>query len=203
MEDKIELKVLGITYNPVQSGAYALLLRELDGPHRIPVVVGVAEAQSIAMRLENIVPPRPMSHDLMVSMFHVFGISLEEVFIYKFSEGVFMSQLQLNDGSKTITLDSRTSDAIALALRTNARIFTTPEIVQKTGILIDVKEEKESLASQAATPLSKLPLEVLQQRLQECVDNEEYERAAEIQKIIKMRGEQAAREDAPGKPSNE
>ena len=105
MEDKIELKVLGITYNPVQSGAYALLLRELDGPHRIPVVVGVAEAQSIAMRLENIVPPRPMSHDLMVSVFHVFGISLEEVFIYKFSEGVFMSQLQLNDGSKTITLD--------------------------------------------------------------------------------------------------
>ena len=203
MEDKIELKVLGITYNPVQSGAYALLLRELDGPHRIPVVVGVAEAQSIAMRLENIVPPRPMSHDLMVSMFHVFGISLEEVFIYKFSEGVFMSQLQLNDGSKTITLDSRTSDAIALALRTNARIFTTPEIVKKTGILIDVKEEKESLASQAATPLSKLPLEVLQQRLQECVDNEEYERAAEIQKIIKMHGEQTAREDAPGKLSNE
>ena len=71
MEDKIELKVLGITYNPVQSGAYALLLAEVDGPYRIPIVVGLAEAQAIAMRLENIIPPRPMSHDLMVSMmFH-------------------------------------------------------------------------------------------------------------------------------------
>ena len=81
MNDKVELKVLGITYNPVQSGAYALLLREVDGPCRIPVVVGIAEAQSIAMRLENVIPPRPMSHDLMVSMLHAFGISLEEVFI--------------------------------------------------------------------------------------------------------------------------
>lgn len=200
MENKIELKVLGITYNPVQSGAYALLLKELDGPYRIPIVVGIAEAQSIAMRLENIVPPRPMSHDLMVSLFHAFGISLDEVLIYKFNEGVFMSELKLSNGVQTISLDSRTSDAIALALRTNARIFTTPEIIKKTGILIDVKDEKNSVAHHAATPLSKMPLEVLQQRLQECVDNEEYERAAEIQKLIKMRGEQASSQDETKDP---
>ena len=79
--DKIELQVWGITYNPVQSGAYALLLRQVDGDYRIPVVVGVAEAQSIAMRLENVIPPRPMSHDLMVSILHAFGISIDEVTI--------------------------------------------------------------------------------------------------------------------------
>lgn len=188
MNDKVELKVLGITYNPVQSGAYALLLREVDGPCRIPVVVGIAEAQSIAMRLENVIPPRPMSHDLMVSMLHAFGISLEEVFIYKFSEGVFMSELQLNDGTQQLSLDSRTSDAIALALRTGAPIYTTREIVEKTGIVMEMKDAAGNrVEGSAMPPLSKMPLDMLKKRLQECVESEEYERAAEIQAIIKQR----------------
>lgn len=188
MNDKVELKVLGITYNPVQSGAYALLLREVDGPCRIPVVVGIAEAQSIAMRLENVIPPRPMSHDLMVSMLHAFGISLEEVFIYKFSEGVFMSELQLNDGTQQLSLDSRTSDAIALALRTGAPIYTTRAIVEKTGIVMEMKDaEGNRVEGSAMPPLSKMPLDMLKKRLQESVESEEYERAAEIQAIIKQR----------------
>jgi bifunctional DNase/RNase len=121
MDSRVELKVLGITYSQVQKGAYALLLSQVDGPYRIPVVVGVAEAQSIAMKLENIIPPRPMSHDLMVSLFHAFGISLEQVFIYKFHDGTFLSELTLKGKDAEITLDSRTSDAIALAVRTDAR----------------------------------------------------------------------------------
>ena len=90
-EDRVRLKVLGITYSQVQQGAYALVLEQVGGPYRIPVVVGVSEAQAIAVRLEKIAPPRPMPHDIMVSMTHGFGISLDEVFIYEFNNGVFLS----------------------------------------------------------------------------------------------------------------
>ena len=185
--DKIELQVWGITYNPVQSGAYALLLRQVDGEYRIPIVVGVAEAQSIAMRLENVIPPRPMSHDLMVSMLHAFGISIDEVLIYEFNEGVFMSQIQLNDGEKQVSLDSRTSDAIALALRTNARIFTTPEVMKQTGILIEKNEKGDSVIRKEPRTLADYSLTELQSLLDEAVDREEYERAAEIQRMMKTK----------------
>ena len=185
--DKIELQVWGITYNPVQSGAYALLLRQVDGEYRIPVVVGVAEAQSIAMRLENVIPPRPMSHDLMVSILHAFGISIDEVLIYEFNDGVFMAQILLNDGEKQVTLDSRTSDAIALALRTNARIFTTPEVLKQTGILIEKNEKGEPVVRKEPRTLADYTLDELQSLLDEAVDREEYERAAEIQRIIKTK----------------
>lgn len=201
MEDKIELKVLGITYNPVQSGAYALLLREVDGPYRIPIVVGASEAQSIAMRLENIIPPRPMSHDLMVSMMHAFGIRLEEVFIHQFNEGVFTSELRLDNGIHEITLDSRTSDAIALALRTDARIYTTPEIINKTGIVIETKEDDTHVARKPPKSLQEMPVEELKKRMDEAVEREEYERAAEIQKLIKAR-QQGSRGASPQKPKD-
>ena len=185
--DKIELQVWGITYNPVQSGAYALLLRQVDGEYRIPIVVGVAEAQSIAMRLENVIPPRPMSHDLMVSMLHAFGISIDEVLIYEFNEGVFMSQIQLNDGKKQVSLDSRTSDAIALALRTNARIFTTPEVMKQTGILIEKNEKGDPVIRKEPRTLADYSLTELQSLLDEAVDREEYERAAEIQRMMQTK----------------
>ena len=185
--DKIELQVWGITYNPVQSGAYALLLRQVDGEYRIPIVVGVAEAQSIAMRLENVIPPRPMSHDLMVSMLHAFGISIDEVLIYEFNEGVFMSQIQLNDGEKQVSLDSRTSDAIALALRTNARIFTTPEVMKQTGILIEKNEKGDPVIRKEPRTLADYSLTELQLLLDEAVDREEYERAAEIQRMMQTK----------------
>ena len=185
--DKIELQVWGITYNPVQSGAYALLLRQVDGEYRIPIVVGVAEAQSIAMRLENVIPPRPMSHDLMVSMLHAFGISIDEVLIYEFNEGVFMSQIQLNDGEKQVSLDSRTSDAIALALRTNARIFTTPEVMKQTGILIEKNEKGDPVIRKEPRTLVDYSLTELQSLLDEAVDREEYERAAEIQRMMQTK----------------
>lgn len=185
--DKIELQVWGITYNPVQSGAYALLLRQVNGEYRIPIVVGVAEAQSIAIRLENVIPPRPMSHDLMVSMLHAFGISIDEVLIYEFNEGVFMSQIQLNDGEKQVSLDSRTSDAIALALRTNARIFTTPEVMKQTGILIEKNEKGDPVIRKEPRTLADYSLTELQSLLDEAVDREEYERAAEIQRMMQTK----------------
>ena len=187
-EDKVRLKVLGITYSQVQQGAYALVLEQVGGPYRIPVVVGVSEAQSIAVRLENIVPPRPMPHDIMVSMSHGFGISLDEVFIYKFDDGVFLSELRFSNDDRSIAIDSRTSDAIALSLRTGAPIYTTREILEQTGFVIPdeeiEKDEKTGEEEPAEIRLDKLAVVELEKMLAGCVEREEYERAAEIKAVI-------------------
>ena len=188
MEDRVKLKVLGITYSQVQQGAYALVLEQVGGPYRIPVVVGVSEAQSIAVRLENIVPPRPMPHDIMVSMSHGFGISLDEVFIYKFDDGVFLSELRFSNDDRSIAIDSRTSDAIALSLRTGAPIYTTREILEQTGFIIPdeeiKKDEKTGEEEPAEIRLDKLAVVELEKMLAGCVEREEYERAAEIKAVI-------------------
>ena len=187
-EDKVRLKVLGITYSQVQQGAYALVLEQVGGPYRIPVVVGVSEAQSIAVRLENIVPPRPMPHDIMVSMSHGFGISLDEVFIYKFDDGVFLSELRFSNDDRSIAIDSRTSNAIALSLRTGAPIYTTREILEQTGFIIPdeeiKKDEKTGEEEPAEIRLDKLAVVELEKMLAGCVEREEYERAAEIKAVI-------------------
>ena len=187
-EDKVILKVLGITYSQVQQGAYALVLEQVGGPYRIPVVVGVSEAQSIAVRLENIVPPRPMPHDIMVSMSHGFGISLDEVFIYKFDDGVFLSELRFSNDDRSVAIDSRTSDAIALSLRTGAPIYTTREILEQTGFILPDEEKKEADSAEEDEPaeirLDKLAVVELEKMLAGCVEREEYERAAEIKAVI-------------------
>lgn len=185
--EKIKLKVSGITYSQVKQGAYALVLEQENGPYRIPVVVGVAEAQAIAVKIEDIIPPRPMTHDVMASIAHGFGISLDEVFIYKFDEGIFLSELHLSNDERQIVVDSRTSDAIALALRTGAPIYTTREVVEQTGFIIPESAEKkrESAPDEPRElRLSKLAIEELEKMLGECVEREEYERAAEIKAVI-------------------
>ena len=177
------MDVVGITYSQIQAGAYALLLKQHDGDLRVPIVVGVPEAQAIAMRLEHVIPPRPLSHDLMVSMFHAFGISLDEVLIYKFSDGVFMSRLKLSTNEQDMELESRTSDAIALALRTNAPIYTTQEVLDKTGFLIKDGEQGK-VAVKPKRELSDMTVEELQKKLNRAVKLEKYELAASIQKAI-------------------
>lgn len=184
-ENLIELKVLGITRGEVQAGAYALVLENADSTpdesRRIPIVVGTAEAQAIALRLENVVSPRPLTHDLFVSLFHVYGIELEGVTIYSFKEGVFASMLHLNNGTVKVDIDARTSDAIAIALRTGAPIYTTPEVMELTSYQWRSDGEYKP---QRPVRLEDLPVEKLERRLQHYVDKEEYERAAKIQKII-------------------
>ena len=185
--EKIKIKVSGITYSQVKQGAYALVLEQENGPYRIPVVVGVAEAQAIAVKIEDIIPPRPMTHDVMASIAHGFGISLDEVFIYKFDEGIFLSELHLSNDERQIVVDSRTSDAIALALRTGAPLSTTREVVEQTGFIIpESAEKKRESASDEPRELrlSKLAIEELEKMLGECVEREEYERAAEIKAVI-------------------
>lgn len=184
-DNLIALKVLGITRSEVQAGAYALLLENADSTpdqaRRIPIVVGAAEAQSIAVHLEQVLPSRPLTHDLFVSLFHVYGIELKRVVIYNFKDGVFAAMLHLDNGMAEVDIDSRTSDAIAIALRTGAPIYTTPEVMELTSYewLRDGEYK-----SQKPLRLEDLPVEKLERRMQQYVDKEEYERAAKIQKII-------------------
>lgn len=184
-ENLIELKVLGITRSEVQPGAYALLLENADSTQdearRIPIVVGAAEAQSIAVNLEQIMPSRPLTHDLFVSMFHVYGIELKGVTIYSFKDGVFASFLHLSNGTVTVDIDSRTSDAIAIALRSSAPIYTTPEVMNLTSY--EWRRDGD-YKPQRRVRLEDLPVEKLEQRMQRYIAKEEYEKAARVQKII-------------------
>ncbi|MBQ3730760.1 MAG: bifunctional nuclease family protein [Muribaculaceae bacterium] len=184
-ENMIKLKVLGITRSEVQPGAYALLLENADSTpdeaRRIPIVVGAAEAQSIAVILEQVVPPRPLTHDLFVSMFHIYGIELLRVVIYSFKDGVFAAMLHVANSTTKVEIDSRTSDAIAIALRTGAPIYTTPEVMKLTSY--EWRRDGE-YKPQKPVRLEDLPLDKLERRMQHYVDLEQYEKAARIQKII-------------------
>ncbi len=196
-EDRIQLKVMGLSYSQFKSGAYALILEEIDGPHRIPIIIGAADAQSIAIRLERIIPLRPNTHDLFVSFAHAFGVKLKEVLIYKFEDGIFSSELTFTDGERTIVIDSRTSDAVAIAMRTQAPIFTTREILDETGFILEdvISEQRDSEQSSdgsdssdsAAQPLSldDMTERELEEKLNEAIQEEKYEEAAKISEILK------------------
>lgn len=188
-DNLIPLRVMGLSYNRLQNGAYALLLAQTDGPYRIPVVIGAPEAQSIAIALEGIITPRPLTHDLFTTFAQAFGARLVRVFIYRFEDGIFSSELTFTDGLRTITLDARTSDAIALAIRSRTPIFTTPEILEETGFIIEEQESAtasgESPAAEEETPAE--TVEQLEQRLAELIANDEYEEAARLKKIIEQR----------------
>ncbi len=198
----VKLNVLGISYSQTQSGAYALILTEENGERRIPIIVGGFEAQSIAIELEGLKPPRPLTHDLFMNFAKVFGIAINEVVIYKLEEGVFYSQLQCDNGIDNITLDARTSDAIALALRFKCPIYTTEEIIAKAGIVLDFdKEIPGQPAASGETEKIKSPapvsypssefkaysLEELNEILDEAIGNEDYERASKIRDEINLR----------------
>ena len=201
---RVRLRVLGISYSQIQYGAYALILAQMGGPFRIPVVIGASEAQAIALKMEGIVPPRPLTHDLFTGLGHAFGIELVEVFIYRFEDGVFYSELTFTDGERTVTLDSRTSDAVAVAMRTGAPIYTTPEILTETGfeledLAADTGEGEEGelrndddAESAEVTPvrtpkLENYTIEELKKTLAKLIDNEEYEEAARVAEIIKRK----------------
>ena len=194
-EELIELKVLGITRSEVQPGAYALLLENADSTpdeaRRIPIVVGAAEAQSIAVNLEQVMPSRPLTHDLFVSMFHVYGIKLQWVIIYSFKDGVFAAMMQMSNGITAAEIDARTSDAIAIALRTGAPIFTTHEVMEQTSY----EWRRDGNYQQKPVRLEDLPVEKLERRMQHYVDKEEYEKAARVQKIIARKTNPLAEEE--------
>ncbi|WP_289856133.1 bifunctional nuclease family protein [uncultured Muribaculum sp.] len=198
-DNRIQLKVLGISYSQIQTGAYALILAQIDGPYRIPVVIGATEAQSIAIRMENIIPPRPMTHDLFVSFAHAFGVKLKEVFIYKFEDGIFSSELTFSDGERQIVLDSRTSDAIGIAMRSKAPIYTTREIIDETGFIMeehDITDDDEASAESSHSSVShtndepkieNYSIEELERTLDRLIREENYEEAAKVSEILKRK----------------
>lgn len=134
MTDRVKISVMGITHSQIQKGAYAVLLTEDGGPHRIPVVVGIAEAQSIVAWMERVNLPRPLTHDLFRSVTRAFGIRVKEVFVSKFEKGIFYSEITFADGDREVVVDARTSDALAIALRSHAPIYTTREAHRRDGI---------------------------------------------------------------------
>lgn len=195
---RVQLEVLGISYSQLQSGAYALILAEKHGLMRLPIVVGGAEAQAIAIRIEGITPPRPMTHDLISSLMHAYGLQLLEAFIYKFEDGIFSSELTFIDRSgQEVQLDARTSDAIAIAMRSNAPIFTTRQILDETGFTMEEAtsapepSDGSSTDSDDASEPSASPEELKQQRiaqlkeaLTKAIDNEAYEEASRLTREI-------------------
>ena len=213
MDKRISLHVMGLSYSQLQSGAYALILAEDHGPRRIPVIIGAAEAQSIAITLEGIRTPRPLTHDLFVTFAHAFGVKLKDVYIYRFEDGIFSSELTFDDGNgRRITLDARTSDAIALALRTNTPIFTSPEIVEQAGFIIEdeAMTRNDDASDIEDTPSStyadrddyhaeprpeNFSIEELERTLAALIDAEEYEEAAKLSEILNRKKEQQNGED--------
>jgi len=200
--EKVKLNVLGISYSQTQTGAYALVLAEENGRRRIPIIVGGFEAQAIAIQLEGLKPPRPLTHDLFLNFAHTFNIDLLEVNVYKLEEGVFYSKLTCDNGQRIIEIDARTSDAIALALRFKCPIYTTEDILKKAGIILDF--EKETAVQQGSDPISsprniqiqdnsfleeirKSNLQELQDLLDEAIRNENYERASQIRDELNRR----------------
>ncbi len=195
---KVKLNVLGISYSQTQSGAYALVLTEEKGDRRIPIIVGGFEAQAIAIQLEGLNPPRPLTHDLFFNFALAFKIELIEVNIYKLEEGIFYSSLTCFDGKSTVNIDSRTSDAIALALRFKCPIFTTEEILDRSGIVLEF--EKESKTAKTTTPkayeeekhtasdsLKSVSIDDLKTQLEEAVRMEDYEKASKVRDEINRR----------------
>lgn len=206
MDTRIKLRVQGLTNSQIQSGAYALILAEEEGFRRIPIIVGTAEAQSIAIALERITPPRPLTHDLFATFAQAFGVRLREVFIYKFEDGVFYSELLFDDGFNEVRLDSRTSDAIAIALRVKCDIYTTPQIVSECGVVLEdaaqvEKKEDDDLIltlepedikdeEQLKKWLTLLDKEELSDRLEEAISDENYEYAKMYKDEIRRREEE-------------
>ncbi len=204
---KVKLNVLGISYSQTQSGAYALVLSEEEGARRIPIIVGGFEAQAIAIELEGLNPPRPLTHDLFKNFSDSFGIRLIEVNIHKLEEGVFFANVLFDNGDRQISLDARTSDAIALALRFKCPIYTTEEIVDKAGIVLEFEQDsataddkkKSSLLADEEDPgyvpsssgrrsdLQKKSSDDLKNMLEKAIANEDYEKASEIRDEIKRR----------------
>ncbi|MCG9910179.1 MAG: bifunctional nuclease family protein [Flavobacteriales bacterium] len=196
---KIKLDIVGLSYSQTQSGAYALVLGEQKGKRRLPIIIGSYEAQAIAVALEKMPPQRPLTHDLFKTMSDNFGIEVKEVIIHNLSEGIFYAKLICSDGLKEVQIDSRTSDAIALAVRFNCPVFTYEFILSSAGIVIDESEESEPdtasaeeeetpvPAKSAQDPLSELSDEELKNRLQKAVEDEAYEKASQIQAEINRR----------------
>ncbi len=198
----VRLNIKGISYSQTQSGAYALVLSEADGERTLPIIIGAFEAQSIAIALEKeIKPPRPLTHDLFKTFADRFNIIVKQVIIHKLVDGVFYSSLICECDKIEEIIDARTSDAIALATRFNAPIFTFENILDKAGIILKIKDESklekskfkiedlvaDVIEESSTSSFKNESLEDLQKQLEKAVTDEDYELAAKLRDAISNR----------------
>src|ERR1700759_908025 len=197
---KIKLDIVGLSYSQTQSGAYALVLGEVSGRRRLPIIIGSFEAQAIAIEIEKMTPSRPLTHDLFKSLGEAFHITVQEIIIYNLVDGIFYSKLICSDGKKTTEIDARTSDAIAVAVRFDCPIYTYEFILSTAGIVIEgndfvylenmnenPEEKTVTTAESSPTGFTSLSTEELKTKLQEALFEEAYEKAAKIRDELNRR----------------
>lgn len=189
---RIELEIVALSHSMTQSHNYAVVLGERRGKRRLPIVIGSFEAQAIAVALERMVPNRPLTHDLFKNAFDTFDIQLKEVIISNLLDGIFYARLVCMKNGELFEIDSRTSDAIAMAVRFECPIFTYDFILEAAGVILEEQEGGGFSAVPAPSHLDESametwPLDALRGRLQEALDNEEYEMAAKIRDELKRR----------------
>ena len=191
--DFIQVDIIGLSTSPSSGGAYALVLGEMNGNRRLPIIIGAFEAQAIALELEKIQPPRPMTHDLLRDMFDALGAEVMEVVIDELREGTFFAKIRYSHDGGEGQLDSRPSDAVALAVRCEAPIYVAPGVLDEAGI----PTEEEGVASltpaepqeEPAEPLTRV--EKMEQQLEKAIQDEDYEKAARLRdEIARLKGEQ-------------
>ncbi|WPU91124.1 bifunctional nuclease family protein [Mucilaginibacter sabulilitoris] len=195
---KIKLDIVGLSYSQTQSGAYALVLGEVSGRRRLPIIIGSFEAQAIAIEIEKMTPSRPLTHDLFKSFAQAYQIEVQEIIIYNLVDGIFYSKLICNDGKKTVEIDARTSDAIAVAVRFDCPIFTYEFILSTAGIVIEGNDfvyleninetpEEKTVGSTVGSGFASLSIDELKTKLQEALAEESYEKAAKIRDELNKR----------------
>lgn len=192
--ERYRLELVGITYNQIESGVYAVILRQVGGNRRIPIIIGYPEAQAIECKLQEVVTPRPLTHDMMMNFMEEFGIRLKEIEIHRLPSGVFAADMIFTDGTNVHTVDSRSSDAIALAIRAGAPIYTSAEVLEEAGFDPDEQgNHSESHSSNENAPSSEQSqgiapsqktIEELKALMQQAAENENYEEAARLKAEI-------------------
>lgn len=182
MKDFVELKVHDMSTMIYPADAYVLILEEVNGVRKMPIIIGRVEAKAIKVSMSKFIPPRPLTHDLMVELLRYMDMNLKEVLIYRAEDGVFFSRLHFYKAEDEFIMESRTSDAVALALRLGCPIYTTEEIIQSEQ-LHDLGEGKFSI------PITSVSLQMLEEALQAAIEKEEYEQASQLRDEIRKRKE--------------
>ena len=193
--NKVSLEIMGITYSESSTGAYVLILGDKHSQRRLPIVIGGAEAESIAVGIENHKSGRPHTHDLFLRFAKEFGIEIMEVVINRFRDGIYYAMLVCKQGDELTMIDARPSDAIAIAVRVGCDIYAYESVMEEAGIVMDDMQKQETEESSdshinigaSQTSLDLLDLETLEDLLQEAIDDEDYQKAAEIRDEIKRR----------------
>jgi bifunctional DNase/RNase len=193
--DFIQVDIIGLSTSPSSGGAYALVLGEISGNRRLPIIIGAFEAQAIALELEKIQPPRPMTHDLLRDTFEALEVDITEVVIDELREGTFFAKVHYVENGDERQLDARPSDAVALAVRVDAPIFVAPMVMEEAGIAAEEEEGVSSLSSSSSSSSSSTsrseesggtPLQRMERQLEKAIETEDYERAAQLRDKIEQ-----------------